>query len=991
MTDKETTLAAVIKTDPYLGDTVVPYLCHREQKGFLTVSGRLSAQKPETLNMPEPFIRDLYELSLSLEPANIALRFSNKTVSKEAFFKNAEKQFVNRVLLPFLWRQTDRLFMLLKQNNIHIYDGRDTWPNLYASHRKQLADDAPDTSLHFKRTTTGVTYTISLVYENRPLNLQTPGTLLLALQPCYLMQGSLIWRFPNNISGKLFNPFIKKNEIHIPKHLEKEYFSGFVKKMANRADIQAEGFDVVDIPVDPKAVLSIERDIQGKYGFLLRFDYGERQVIANNKQLTFTALEINENNFVFRRFRRDTVFEQEMIGKLLTFDLEPFGAFYRMSAPASNELDFFDYVVENRSAIERAGFRIEQEEEERHLLEKPMLVLNNHTFTDWFDLHIVIRIGQKEIPFQALSQHILNGERLFVLPGGERFLIPEEWFERYKGLVFHGYEHKNTWRVPRYHFMVLEDFDLPEVKRLKHILDEEATFGMPQLSDVTMRPYQLSGFVWMRKLAREGLGGILADDMGLGKTLQVIALLSSIYSNHHRDKTLSESPRAAKSHVKAGVQLGLFDDTDIMENQACQESKEQSAEPVDGKKAPTLIVVPASVLHNWLNELKRFAPWLQVRLYIGPERSLSSSLCGHLMLTTYGTLRNDVEVLKEVSFTCIILDESQNIRNHNSKTSRAAFALKASGKFALTGTPVENRLSDIWSQMHFVNPGLLGSLRSFQQQYGLALENDPTSPEAAQLWKLLRPYILRRTKDQVAKELPDLTESVIYCEMAEDQAKIYEEEKSRYRNVILKNIYDNEALQSSQIMLLKALTKLRQIANHPRLADINMNAQSGKFQAIIENLETLLEENHKVLIFSSFVKHLELLEAWLKKAGVKYVKLTGSTVRREEVIRKFKKQEVPVFLISLKAGGVGLNLAEAGYVFMLDPWWNPAAEMQAINRAHRIGQDKKVFVYRFISKDTVEEKIIRLQNKKARLAENLIRKESFVAGMTAEELSELLQ
>ncbi|TVR40811.1 MAG: DEAD/DEAH box helicase [Bacteroidia bacterium] len=989
--DKQTTLAAVIKTDPYLGDMVVPCLCRREQKGFLTVSGRLSAENPETLNMPEHFIVDLHKLSLSLEPANIAGRFSKKTVSKDDFFRNAEKRLTEHVLMPFVWRQTDRLLMLLKKHNINIYDGRDSWPNLYESHLKQVADDVPDTCLHFSRTASGITYTININDENRLLNLQAPGTLLLSLQPCYLMQGSLIWRFPNNISGKLFKPFIKKKEIHIPKHFEKEYFTGFVKKMANRVDVQAEGFDVVDVPVDPGAVLAIEQDIQGKYGFLLRFDYGGRQVIANNNQLTFTALEINENHFVFKRFRRDMVFEEKMARKLLSFDVEQFGAFYRMTIPANNEAGFLDYVVENRYRLEKAGFQIEHTEEERYILEKPRVVLNNHHYSDWFDLNIVIHIGDAEIAFKDLKDHIINEERWYVLPTGERFLIPEEWFERYKGLVFHGRDHKGSWRVPKHHFPVLEDFDLPEVKRMRHIMDEETAFAAPKVNDVTLRPYQVTGYSWLQKLAREGFGGILADDMGLGKTLQVIAMLSSVYSPNQQHKTLHEPRKAAKSDVKAGVQLGLFDEPDSISGQTYPESEKKSEEPPDSRKQPSLIVVPASVLHNWLNELKRFAPWLHVCTYAGAERSLASSLSGHLMLTTYGTLRNDVESLKEILFTCIILDESQNIRNQNSKTARAAFALKGLHKFALTGTPVENKLSDIWSQMHFVNPGLLGSIRSFQQQYGLALEHDPSAPEAIQLWKLLRPFILRRTKDQVARELPALTESVIYCEMTDEQGSVYEREKSRFRNHLLQGISDMDILKTRQIMLLKALTKLRQIANHPRLVDINLDMQSGKFRAITENLETLLEENHKVLVFSSFVTHLELLETWLKKAGVKYAKLTGSTVKREEVIKMFKKDDVPVFLISLKAGGVGLNLTEASYVFMLDPWWNPAAEMQAIHRAHRIGQDKKVFVYRFISKDTVEEKIIRLQNKKARLAENLIRKESFVAGMTAEELSELLQ
>jgi SNF2 family DNA or RNA helicase len=402
----------------------------------------------------------------------------------------------------------------------------------------------------------------------------------------------------------------------------------------------------------------------------------------------------------------------------------------------------------------------------------------------------------------------------------------------------------------------------------------------------------------------------------------------------------------------------------------------------------SLIILPASLIHNWLNEFARFAPWLGIYTHVGLGRTMSiySIKQYDIVLTTYGTMRNDIDLLLPCTFGYIILDESQTIKNPTSKATQAVFRLKSQHRLVLTGTPIQNSLSDIWSQFNFLNPEILGTHTNFMKQFAIPLAKNHTDPAAEKLKNLINPFILRRTKEEVATELPPITESVVYCGMTEAQQSLYETEKSKVRNLVIEN-FKLDDRKATSVLVLRALTILRQLANHPRMMNNSSDAGSGKFAEVTEKLETVLAENHKVLIFSSFVKHLSLLEEFCTKKGIKYALLKGSTTKRENVINSFKnKKEIPLFLISLKTGGVGLNLTEADYVFILDPWWNPAAEMQALNRAHRIGQDKNVFVYRFITSETVEEKIVKLQEKKKNLADLFVPSDSSIAGMTKEEI-----
>jgi SNF2 family DNA or RNA helicase len=405
----------------------------------------------------------------------------------------------------------------------------------------------------------------------------------------------------------------------------------------------------------------------------------------------------------------------------------------------------------------------------------------------------------------------------------------------------------------------------------------------------------------------------------------------------------------------------------------------------------SLIVVPASLIQNWMNEIERFAPSLKVAAHTGihrPRNTAGFKYCD-VIISSYHTVRQDIDFLREYEFHYVILDESQMIKNPHSKLYRAMSDLRASHKMVVTGTPIENSLTDLWSQINFVNEGLLGSLSFFKKRFVRTIEKKKDQDQEQRLKDLINPFILRRTKEEVAKELPPLYEQYRFCNMTDEQKRLYEEEKSTIRNNLLENL-EEIGLERSALMVLKALTRLRQLSNHPLMVEDDYEYGSGKYDEVFRNIESVVSEGHKVLIFSSFVKHLDLYARELDRLNWEYARLTGATVRRQDQVDKFQNDPgCRIFLISLKAGGVGLNLTAADYVFMLDPWWNPAAEMQALNRAHRIGQDKSVFVYRFISNHTVEEKIQRLQQRKSELAKTFITSNNPLRDMRREEILDL--
>ncbi|HYQ56855.1 MAG TPA: DEAD/DEAH box helicase, partial [Draconibacterium sp.] len=784
------------------------------------------------------------------------------------------------------------------------------------------------------------------------------------------------------LNAKKLTPFFEKDQVTVPNTIEDKYYSGFVLNTVRDYDVKAKGFEVRHAAAGKKAVLSLENNLQYRPCLVLNFEYGDERFLPDSGREMAVSVKKQNGSFVYYKTTRDLAWEKGILKTIKKTGLKEDNGSYTLNGVSllepQNALYFFiNWLNEKRPQLEEKGIRIKQQQlDKKFYTGSQKLELKTQTKGDWFDVYAVVNFGEFSIPFIQLKKYILNDIREFELPNGEIAVLPEEWFARYKGLLPFGKQQGEHLKFEKHHFTLLQnsiqqvDKDVKQ-KYEKLINAEMATPVLPANLKATLRNYQEEGFNWMYGLYKNGLGGCLADDMGLGKTLQTLTLLLK----------LKRMRQGIKIHdpVDASGQRDLFAD---------EEKSEEVVQPA------SLIVVPTSLVHNWTNEIKKFTPALKVYQHVGTQRKKVEELGKvasfyDIIITTYGTVRNDIDMLKACEFFYLILDESQSIKNSNSKTYKAVMDLKARYKLVITGTPIENSLSDLWSQMNFLNPGMLGNLAFFRRTFITPIEKHASEEQMDKLQLMIRPFVLRRKKVEVAKDLPPLMEEIRICPMAGGQQKLYEQEKSVIRNTILSTI-EKEGLKRSQFIVLQGLTKLRQLANHPSLIEQDAKERSGKFDEIFRMLCNLVAEKHKVLIFSSFVTHLELLEKRIADEKWKYSKLTGKTTQREKVISRFQEDENNrIFLISLKAGGVGLNLTEADYVFIIDPWWNPAAENQAINRAHRNGQDKHVFVYRFITENSIEEKIQKLKNRKKSLADKFINSNNPFEQITQEEIIEL--
>jgi SNF2 family DNA or RNA helicase len=968
-----------------IGYVVLPYSCFRENEKFITVHERISTLNIGHYHELSEAETEIFKLAESYSNQAIIKQFSKKKETPKDFFIQLDKKLLDESIRPFIERTLSKILDILLQNNIPFYNGKGG-SNLYAEDKIVIEKESPLTSLKFTRSNEGTQYKLRVFHNNQEIKLNNASNVILVNDPCWYLAGTKLVKFNEQISGKLLLPFKNKDFVNIPKHIENQYFSTFIRKIANRCDIEAEGFKINDLQYQPSAILSLEADWQGRKALILQFQYGDKVLLANNPQRTFTTLLADESGFIFNRFKRNLAWEAAQVSFLKAKNLKQVEATFIINGDKTlinHDYRMIEWLAENHTDLLNHSFVIKQPENKKFLFEIPVLDVKLDTGLDWFDVMGTVVVRGIEIPFIRFKNHIINNIKEYELPSGEIVILPDEWFARFQDIMMYSNEKNNTLRVSKHHYKLLASIPNAEVEQLINSISFPEHIQLPGLTNVTLRPYQLAGYYWMHSLQRHGLGGILADDMGLGKTLQTIALLASCYPKSETGNE-TDLPAPARLSGSTSIQLDLFAQPEIKADIPATEPKPK---PISGH-ATSLVVLPSSLIHNWYNELKRFAPWLRVYIHVGSNRvtNLRTFKQNDIILTTYGTLRNDIEIFGQYIFRYIILDESQTIKNPDSKSTQAVFSLQGINRMVLTGTPLQNSLSDIWSQFNFLNPGMLGSHPHFMKYYAAPIAKNPDDTVAEKLKNLISPFILRRTKEEVAPELPPITETAVYCSMTDEQQSMYEAEKSKIRNSILEK-FESEGTKNTAVMVLRALMLLRQLANHPRMIDSSSEAGSGKFSEVTESLETILAENHKVLVFSSFVRHLKLLEEFCINAGYKYAMLTGATTNREKVIDSFKqKNDIQLFLISLKAGGVGLNLTEADYVFILDPWWNPAAEMQALNRAHRIGQDKNVFVYRFITKDTVEEKIVQLQQKKKDLADLFVTSDSTIAGMTQDEI-----
>jgi SNF2 family DNA or RNA helicase len=837
---------------------------------------------------------------------------------------------------------------------------------------------------HFRRNEDNTHYFPTIKYEGEKVNFQYKNAYIICKQPAWMVLENKLYSFAKDVDGNKLQPFLNKKFIMIPRKVEDSYYRKFVAPLVASFDVYAKGFEIRTERYDPVPRLNFYELQQGQpqlisegksvgqngvvnasdICFEISFQYGKNHFKPLQQDEVSVVVEKKQEEYVFHRIVRNREREDEIVSLLQARSID-----FKRSKAVLDKSAAFAWINQYREELGRAGIELHQQNghDKKYFLGEYSIDIEVRENIDWFDIYAKVKFGPYEIPFQKIRKLILAHQRELKLPNGEIAVIPEVWFTEYSELFAFSEEKSSEEgsgvQLKKYHLALVQDLQndslakvtmdrkLDRLREFSDIEDQE----LPVHFSGTLRPYQKAGYNWMSFLNSYNFGGCLADDMGLGKTVQTLAMLQ-------KQKEFNEQ----NGHEKTGKV----------------------------RAKTTLLVMPTSLIYNWEMEANKFTPKLKVFNYTGTNRNKNVEQFEEydLVLTSYGIVRLDIDILKKYYFNYVILDESQAIKNPDSNIAQAVQELNSKYRLILTGTPLENSTLDLWSQMNFINPGLLGGQTFFKNEFVQPIEKKGDTGKTEKLYTIIKPFILRRQKWQVAKELPEKVENIQYCGMTEEQEACYEEAKSFYRNEIM-NLIESKGINKSQMLLLQGLTKLRQIANHPHMVDATYKASSGKMEDAMHMLLNAISEGHKILVFSQFVKYLTLLSKEVEKAGIPYAYLDGSTKNRKEQVESFQNDDsLRLFLISLRAGGVGLNLTKADYVFILDPWWNPAIEQQAIDRAHRIGQENKVFTYKFITRNTVEEKILKLQENKLKLATELIStEESFVKKLTKEDISAILE
>ncbi len=959
----------------YLGYVFESFIVELNHNGILTLKHQNISSKnaKEFSKVLDDIDYQLIKLTDALHQDVILKKFSPKKITISEFFlkvydpkkgdkllQEAVDQYVEKVKVKFMELVGNRLLFIMGN------DGNPTWKKV------EKITDKVNVLFHFYRNETDTHYFPTLKCGNSKLEFQYRDTLILCNEPAYLLVDDKLYTFEKHVDGKKIRPFLNKKFITVPRNIEEEYYKKFVAPLIASFDVYAKGFYIKNEKYNPVPLLIFSEyiqkgqtklaffgndeeeeyidDVESHIVFELSFRYGEFIFKTDHAGGVSVSVEKVADSFIFHKVKRDIEFELESLKLLKTLGMEVKNGKFLM-----DRMTAFNWMSKNLQTLEEAQFLMWQSQNDikRYFVGRSEITVKIAENIDWFDIYAIVRFGEYEIPFLKLKRLIFEKKREFILPNGETAVIPEEWLTQYSELFAFAEinEINNGYSLKKYHLSLVQDLHDGNLAQLSinHKLeslrdfDRIEDYALPEGFKGSLRPYQKAGYNWMRFLNQYRFGGCLADDMGLGKTIQTLALLQS--------------------------------------------QKES------GTGNASLIVLPTSLIYNWELESGKFTPDLKILIYTGTNRNKNIHQFNHIdiIITSYGIVRIDIDLLKKYPFNYVILDESQAIKNPSSNIAQSVAQLNAKHRLILTGTPLENNTLDLWSQMSFLNPGLLGTQRFFKNEFQVPIEKKNDESKIKKLFTIIKPFILRRHKSQVVKELPDKIESVQFCIMDEEQEKVYEEAKSFFRNKIIEKIAE-QGIAKSQLILLQGLTALRQLANHPKMVNTDYEGESGKLKDVWHKLSTAISENHKILIFSQFVKHLTILRGCLDENNIEYAYLDGSTKDRQQQVELFQNNEkIQVFLLSLKAGGLGLNLTAADYVFILDPWWNPAIEAQAVDRAHRIGQKNTVMTYKFISKNTVEEKILALQNNKKRLFHDLIsNEETFVKSLTKEDIFSLL-
>lgn len=962
----------------YLGYLFESFVVQLDTKGKLTfVHQNISSQNAKEFAAGlDSHDYELIRLMDSMQQDAVIKFYHKKKIKPAEFFPKVfhperGNKDLQQEIERYLGRRRAKILRLLQGKELYEMNN-DGEP---AGNRIDILEKEATILFHFRRNEGNTHYFPTIKYDGEKVDFQYKGAYIICNEPAWMVVDRKLYHFKGQVDGKKLIPFINKKFIEIPKKVEDTYYKKFVAPLVASFDVYAKGFDIVTASPEPVPVLTFselsrvgntmdlfsknghgvalaEEDRGGTILFRLGFKYGPYNFGADHLVPTSVKVEKDGNNYVFHRISRQLDKEKRFLSML-----RDKGFIAKNAVLSWPKLQAFTWIRKYKDQLEKEGFVLRQDanHDKKYFLGEPSIKIEVKENIDWFDIYAIVKFGEYEIPFNELRKRILKKRQEIILPNGEIAVIPEKWLIEYSELFAFMEEKEkglDDLTLKKHHLALVKDLEngnLAQVtmsRKLEKLreFDEIEDYPLPEKFIGTLRPYQKAGYNWLQFLNKFGFGGCLADDMGLGKTVQTLAMLQ--------------------------------------------------AEKENGTVNASLLIMPTSLIYNWEMEARKFTPQLNIFVYTGTNRlkDVTQFESYDLILTSYGISRLDVEILKEYYFHHIILDESQAIKNPNSNIAKSVKQLKSKHRLILTGTPLENSTLDLWSQMSFINPGLLGNQSFFKNEFLTPIEKKRDQNKTIKLNSIIKPFILRRHKSQVARELPEKIENIRYCTMTTMQEEHYEEAKSFYRNKILEHI-DSHGVNNSQFLLLQGLTKLRQIANHPRMVTEDYGGDSGKLDESTGMLMNAISKGHKMLVFSQFVKHLSIFRTFLDNQKIAYVYLDGTTKDRKTQVERFQNEkDLKIFLISLKAGGLGLNLTQADYVFILDPWWNPAIEAQAVDRAHRIGQKNTVFTYKFISKNTVEEKILLLQKNKLKLANELIStEESFVKNLSKEDIESLFE
>ncbi|MBT1703244.1 DEAD/DEAH box helicase [Chryseosolibacter indicus] len=828
------------------------------------------------------------------------------------------------------------------------------WPNLFIlrsgrfnNHQQLFVKLGNDVKFTFKADATGELIVIKLTV------LLDSAESKFNIRSGFIIEKDGTLYLPSDPSELAILDLFKNGPLTFPLSVKREIINKYIVPWLDKYEVTISpklNVSLVTIEPEPRILLSELNESN----LMIRPQFAYHDAVVDYSDDKTYVVEVNNKVEIIHRNKTE---EKKLYDYLRTLH----SAFTNQRNNQYYYLPFDDvmkkgWFIGMLRKVQEQGYSVhgfEQLKKFRYTTNVPKFMIAATSNIDWFDLKVTIQWGDYTVSLKEIRQAILNRQDTIMLEDGTLGHIPEEWISQYSLLLRTGTEENGTLRVSKLHYTLLEDIldkiddktvqqDIEARKRKLAEFDSIKKEPLSKNINASLRPYQQSGFNWLQALDELGWGGCLADDMGLGKTLQTISFLQYV-----------------KEKYPGSTQL---------------------------------VVCPTSLIFNWESEIQKFCPTMKFYTHYGMQREFNESHFNEydVVLTTYGVIRNDLEDLTKYLWQYIILDESQAIKNPDARVTKAIQQLRAVNRVILSGTPVQNNTSDLYAQFNFLNPGLLGSREYFNREFAHPIDKLGNKEKTLYLKKLIHPFTLRRTKEQVAKDLPDKTITVLWCTMDAEQRKLYNQYRDGYRNKLLQKI-DEHGIAKSGMDVLEGLLRLRQICDHPAMVD--KRDDGLKVSVKIEELIREVQENagnHKILIFSQFTEMLQLIKGEFENNGITYSYLDGSTSlnqRKEQVTRFQEDENIKAFLISLKAGGVGLNLTVADYVYIVDPWWNPAAELQAIDRAHRIGQKRKVFAYKMICKDTVEEKILQLQQRKKMLADDLIQEDSgFVKNLSREDV-----